>query len=309
MDVARKASRLLEEYGQRLERVYTVLDNNESKDWLVRMVAYKILGHEKIKLPTNTPAYFLIRNSQQKYLNYDQFVEVFFSGSKRKLYLADLSRMGKNIKVYSAGLDHIFIHQQHKYKDIVVPQKGDVVLDCGACYGDSCLYFADLVGETGKVYSFEFIPGHIDVFRENLRLNPSLQEITDLIEFPLWDQKGVKVYFKDDGPGSRVGLSMFDGYQGVVETLTIDSFYEDRGLDKVDYIKMDIEGAELFALKGGERVIRKHRPKLAISSYHSLDDFVNIPLWIDGLDLGYKIYLDHTTIHWEETNVFAVSTK
>jgi len=70
---------------------------------------------------------------------------------------------------------------------------------------------------------------------------------------------------------------------------------------------MDIEGAEPYALKGGEKVIRKHKPKLAIASYHSLEDFVNIPLWIDGLGLGYKIYLDHFTIHWEETTVFAAA--
>lgn len=309
VDVTKKVSLFLEEYGQRLEQVYMVLENNESKDWLVRMVAYKILGHEKIKLPTNTPVYFSIRDSQKKYLNYDQFVEVFLSGNKKKLYLADLSQMGINMKVYSAGLDHIFIHQQHKYKDIVVPQNGDVVLDCGACYGDSCLYFANLVGQTGRVYSFEFIPNHVEVFKENLKLNPSLEKVANLIEAPLWEKKGVKVYFKDDGPGSRVDLSMFDGYQGVIETLTIDSFCEECGVDKVDYIKMDIEGSELFALKGGERIIRKHRPKLAISSYHSLEDFVNIPLWIDSLGLGYKIYLDHTTIHWEETSVFAIATK
>ena len=51
--------------------------------------------------------------------------------------------------------------------------------------------------------------------------------------------------------------------------------------------------------------IKKHRPKLAIAIYHSLDDFVNIPKWLIGLDLGYKFYLGHYTIHAEETVLFA----
>jgi FkbM family methyltransferase len=301
----RKTSQILEVYGQKLNQVYMLLANDVSKDWLVRLIAYQILGHEKVKLPTNNPMYFSVRNSEKLYLNYDQFIEVFFLGKQKKLFLADLASMGINIKVYSAGLDHIFMHQQHRYKNIVVPEKGDVVLDCGACYGDSCLYFANLVGEEGKVFSFEFIPDHIEVFKKNLDLNPSLQRIADLVEYPLWEKKGQRVYFKYNGPGSRVEPTEFDGYECVTETQTIDDFYKERELSKVDFIKMDIEGAELYALKGGEDVIRKHKPKLAIASYHSLDDFVNIPLWINSLGLGYKIYLDHSTIHWEETVVFA----
>lgn len=307
LETLRKANQILEVYGQKLDQVYLLLADDESKDWLVRLIAYQILGHERVKFPTNNHEYFLARKKQKLYLDYGQYIEVFFLGKERKLFLADLTSMGVNIKVYSAGLDHIFIHQQHKYKNLVVPEKGDVILDCGACYGDSCLYFANLVGDNGKVFSFEFIPRHIEVFNKNLNLNPSLQGIADLVQYPLWEEKGRKVYFKDRGPGSWVDFAEFDGYEGVTETQTIDDFYNEKRLNKVDFIKMDIEGSELYALKGGEKVIRKNKPKLAIASYHSLDDFVNIPLWINGLNLGYKIYLDHSTIHWEETIVFAAA--
>jgi hypothetical protein len=121
----------------------------------------------------------------------------------------------------------------------------------------------------------------------------------------LWEKKGQKVYYNDRGPGSRIELTEFNGFEGETETQTIDDFCKERNLNKVDFIKMDIEGAELYALKGGENSIRRYKPKLAIASYHSLDDFVNIPLWIDNLNLGYKIYLNHLTIHWEETIIFA----
>lgn len=305
IEVMQKTNEILEVYGSKLDQVYSLLANDESKEWLVRLIAYKILGHEKVKLPTNNPTFFSVRDSQKKFLNLDHFVEVFFLGKKRNLYLADLTSIGINLKVYSAVIDYIFIREMHRYKDIVVAEEGDVVLDCGACYGDSGLYFANLVGRNGKVFSFEFIPNQIVIFNENLRLNPSLQGIVNLVEYPLWEKKGKKVYFKDGGPGSRVAFAEFDGFEGVTETQTIDDFYNERRLSKVDFIKMDIEGAEPYALRGGERVIRSHKPKLAIASYHSLDDFVNIPLWIHSLELGYKIYLDHSTIHWDETIVFA----
>ena len=68
---------------------------------------------------------------------------------------------------------------------------------------------------------------------------------------------------------------------------------------------MDIEGAEPSALEGAIETIKKFKPKLAIAIYHSMDDFVNIPNWILDLNLGYEIFIDHYTIHAEETVCFA----
>lgn len=93
-----------------------------------------------------------------------------------------------------------------------------------------------------------------------------------------------------------------------VETLTIDDLLRNNGLERIDFIKMDIEGAELEALKGAETVIRRFRPKLAISIYHRLPDFWEIPQWIEGLGLGYRFHLRHFTIHAEETVLFAEAT-
>ena len=77
-------------------------------------------------------------------------------------------------------------------------------------------------------------------------------------------------------------------------------------LPRVDFIKMDVEGAELMALRGGEAALRRHRPRLAISRYHRPEDFFSIPIWLDSLGLGYRFYLDHYTIHHEETVLYAV---
>lgn len=68
---------------------------------------------------------------------------------------------------------------------------------------------------------------------------------------------------------------------------------------------MDIEGAEQNALKGAEQTLRTFKPKLAISIYHNMSDFANVVQLIHNLNLGYKFYLDHFTIHREETLLYA----
>lgn len=90
-----------------------------------------------------------------------------------------------------------------------------------------------------------------------------------------------------------------------METQSIDDFVAANSVARVDFIKMDIEGAEPDALIGAEKTIRKHRPQLAISVYHDLRHFASIPRWIADLNLGYRLYLDHFTIHAEETVLFA----
>ena len=72
---------------------------------------------------------------------------------------------------------------------------------------------------------------------------------------------------------------------------------------------MDIEGSELNALRGAEKTIKKFRPKLAISLYHRQDDFITIPEYLNNLNVGYNFYLDHFTIHHEETVLFASHDK
>ena len=63
--------------------------------------------------------------------------------------------------------------------------------------------------------------------------------------------------------------------------------------EEVTYIKMDIEGMELDALKGAEALITKYKPKLAISIYHKMEDIVEIPNHIRNMNLGYRFYLRH----------------
>ena len=112
------------------------------------------------------------------------------------------------------------------------------------------------------------------------------------------------MFYKDNGPGSFVTFNKIENYDGETKTISLDDFVSKRGIEKVDFIKMDIEGAEQAALKGSLNTIKKFKPILAVAIYHNDDDFYNIPKIL--IDLGYKIYINHYTIHQEETICFAI---
>ncbi|MEP6596774.1 MAG: FkbM family methyltransferase [Ginsengibacter sp.] len=292
--------------------LYDILEDDYSKELLVKIIAYRILGHTKVKLPLSTPAFWNDQKRIESHQHKDDFTKVGFMDLM--LPLTDLSFMGVPIKIYysSLGINIDFVIKQYElHRDGVVirADAGDVVLDCGGCFGDTALYFANLVGGKGKVKTFEFIPNNIQVFNKNIGINPALATIIELVSNPVWKESGKEVFFLDNGPASRVSLDFFEAYTGKTTTLTIDDFVDSSGLKKVDFIKMDIEGSETNALKGATETIKKFRPKLAIAVYHSSEDFDSIPRFIDSLGAGYKFYLSHATIYGEETMLFAKAAK
>ena len=127
----------------------------------------------------------------------------------------------------------------------------------------------------------------------------------EVLNAAVWSEDGEVSYEGGEEQGYHVMSEGGGPSDRKVAARTIDSIFHQFGLDAVDYLKMDIEGAELKALQGAEGTIRAFRPRLAISIYHREDDFIEIPRYLNGLGLGYEFYLDHFTIYGEETVLFA----
>lgn len=292
--------------------LFDTLADKDSKDLLVALAAYRLLGHKKVKLPLSTPEYWKKLSECDNLLVGSSSFEHLGQQNKTKIGLYDLGKIGYNIRLDfgRAGVLTDFIIEQYKYQSserTISVKKGDVVIDCGGFWGDSALYFSSKTGKEGRVYACEFIPGNLKVLRNNLSLNPDLAETIDVVEHPIWDQPGVSMYYIDKGAASNVSLNDLGGGSQKVASVSIDALVEEKKIAKVDFIKMDIEGAEPRALKGAENTIKRFKPTLAIAIYHSLSDFVGIPAYIRSLGLGYKLYLGHYTIHEEETIIFAVA--
>jgi FkbM family methyltransferase len=289
-------------------KLFNLLSDENSKELLIKLLAYALMGHTKVKLPLSNPEYW--KEISEIELGMDKSDSIATGFLDFTLYKINLQKWGFPINFYytAMGIMTTFIVKQYEYRSgntVVKAENGDVVIDAGACWGDTALYFASQVGPTGSVYSFEFIPTNLKILGTNVALNPSLAKTIRVVESPLWDVTGKPVFYFDNGPGSKVSFEKESNLTGETTTLTIDDWADGVNLSKLDFIKMDIEGAEMSALYGAERTISKFKPKLAICIYHQWEDFSRIAEWLANLGLGYKFYITHNTINLEETVLFA----
>jgi FkbM family methyltransferase len=157
----------------------------------------------------------------------------------------------------------------------------EVYVDGGSYDGDTIRSFIDRVGgRFSAVYAFEPDPVTFAKLTANFRDEPRVHPI----HAGLYSRAG-KLRFRDDA--SRGAIFVDDGDIEMPVT-TIDEVLGDRPLT---YVKMNIEGAEIDALGGGERAIRRWLPRLAISVYHRPSDLWRIPRLVQELSADYDLYL------------------
>ena len=174
------------------------------------------------------------------------------------------------------------------------------VLDCGAYIGDSIENICKSIPETEVYYyAFEPLQSNVVQMKENRLFSHICKEI-NIVECGVGEENK-ELFFHLPDNGNQEGGRFIDKAEGSLDKLEI------RRIDDVDisykgtvYIKMDIEGAELSALKGALQTIKKYRPYLAICLYHRKNDLIDIPLFIESLGLNYKFYLrgGYHTILW-----------
>lgn len=175
------------------------------------------------------------------------------------------------------------------------PIRGDVVLDCGACIGDFSLLFAGMVGSQGQVHTFDPIPLHARYCRLQASLNPSIAPAFHINTLAVGDRTYTAQGKHLDSDRISPGGLRIDGFS----CTTLDD-YAAKGLNRVDFIKMDVEGAELGALIGAAEVIREFKPRLAISGYHKPEDLWEIPQKLKTLNPKYELtFGHHSPVHWE----------
>lgn len=291
-----------------LSRLYDLLADEESRRILVEIFAFKALGHRRVKMSFNKPEYLENLRRVAKLNEKDDRIDLGYKNLKLKRM--NLTTIGYPMEIYLGvgGVVTEFMEEQYRCRSrqgAVGCESGDFVLDLGGCWGNTALYFAHHCGPAGRVFSFEFIEENLRIFNANLSLNAKLAERIRIVRSPVWSKSGEVVRAEAMGPGTSIAPDRAGQAGSSYSTTAIDDFVVSEGLPKVDFLKMDIEGAELEALKGAEQTIRKWRPKMAVAVYHRIRDFWEIPDWIEKLGLGYKFYLRHFTVHEYETILFA----
>jgi FkbM family methyltransferase len=139
-------------------------------------------------------------------------------------------------------------------------REGMTVMDVGANLGLYSLLISRAVGPSGKVYAFEPVPEIFARLKESIALNNA----TNVIPVPvaLSDEKG-KAKMSVKGGSSSLFRRVSDEFVEV-QVERLDDFVEREKIERVDAIKIDVEGAELRVIRGADKTIRRDKPILMV---------------------------------------------
>lgn len=183
-----------------------------------------------------------------------------------------------------------------QYFDYFSCGEQEIYVDAGTYDGSTVMDFVSWTnGKYKKIFACEPFPQMCKLAEETFKIGQVLNIVVS--QCAVWD-KDEELQFFEDGAGSRVnshGTMVVDGR-------TIDRIVAN---ERVTYIKMDIEGSELRALKGAENTIRKWKPKLAVCIYHKPYDIVELALYILSLVPEYKLGIRHYALNMCETVLYA----
>jgi FkbM family methyltransferase len=231
-------------------------------------------------------------------------VEAFEDLESKELFLEllQLKFINDAEPIEKNPLEKYYSPIQYFTKDCYRHSMQERIVDCGAFNGDTLQSFLDQYGSDFERYHCFEMDKHI--FKQ---LEERVQQLPEelkhkIILHPVGVYSGNRIAHYSTMTDTLGSLIDSDGEE---ETRLVSLDDELKG-EKITLINMDIENSELQALIGAEKLIREHHPMLAISIYHSTEQFFKVPLYILEKFPFYKLYLrQHTTIT-DDTVLYAV---
>ena len=163
-------------------------------------------------------------------------------------------------------LDRGIFEQEETQVILESVSQGQVVVDAGANYGWYTTLLSKLVGDTGSVHAFEAMPSTARSLKENCRLN-KCKNVT-INQRALGDRLTTTLIYDHighaSGDASLFPIEPCKGQSFTCEMQTLDDYFYNKGISRCDFIKCDVEGAELLFLKGARTVLRQYRPKVLL---------------------------------------------
>ena len=227
-------------------------------------------------------------------------LNIFHWGLKRILFYFQKSKYPNEIENFL--LFYIFGLKQYNVKNIFEVKEDATIFDIGAWKGDTAYFFSKKCSNKARIYAFEpddYAFQILEKIKEKYKLN---NVITKNI---LLSNAEKEIDF----------ISMIENTPTIKKNaITIDKFVEENNIEKIDYIKMDVEGAERNILEGAIRTIKKFKPSLAIAIYHGgklfMEDFYNIPIFIKNIiNEDYEYYIRTFSPWGGETILFCKPKK
>jgi FkbM family methyltransferase len=222
--------------------------------------------------------------------------------SGRTYGLLDLAPQGHDFKLVTYDWC-LFIHDvyynQYEHGAFRV-QPGDVIIDAGGFVGDTAVLFHDKAKGRCEVHSFEILQENLDLFVANAEMNGISDKVV-LNKLALSDTTGDSLGVQTGTLQGGTAVSASAACEERVQTIRLDDYVARSNLNRVDFVKMDIEGAEMPALRGAINTIRHFKPKLALCLYHKPDDVLTIPAFIEstGVPYDFRFKWVQLTHGWE----------
>lgn len=191
------------------------------------------------------------------------------------------------------------IDVQYLAHDIEYSKNYDTFIDCGAYDGDTIRNLIDKGIKLKNIVAFEPQKELFDGLQKTIKY---IESIETAITVPCGVYSEAQTYRFKKKQDALSSSSIDEDGDDMIQCVSIDELI--KGI-KPTFIKMDIEGSEVSALKGAKETIKKYRPQLAICVYHSLSDIWEIPLLIHSIDPSYKFYLRNYNYMGLETVLYA----
>lgn len=173
----------------------------------------------------------------------------------------------------------------YEYGEVQV-NKGDVVIDCGANLG---VFSAIAAHKGATVYAFEPVTEVFEYLEQQAKIYPGkIYPVKKAVS----DKKDICEIFLNDNSmteGSLLKTDERSERKELISCITLDEWVRENNIEKIDYIKADIEGTERDFLKGGVQILRRFSPKLSICTYHRSDDKEVLSRIIQDANPNYKI--------------------
>lgn len=202
-------------------------------------------------------------------------------------YSIPVSEVDPSPMMYQSGLSFVPENARKKIKN-------SSVLDIGAFIGQASISFLEF--QPTNIYPFEPSLANFKKLSNNLAAHIQAKQIIP-INSAMGDTKGF-AYISDSGNASSVTNAGSDSNAQKVAVNTVDDFTKENGVARVGLIKLDVEGFEMNVMKGAIETIKRDKPLLLVSIYHTPTDFFKIKPMLENLNLGYRFLIRKTNPFW-----------
>lgn len=250
--------------------------------------------------------FFDFLNQEQLNIDYKSTESVYSNSKDKKLFRFLVKLRSNPMKYWDEVRGYCKKHYPERYSndmsirhyfDFLNKSAIKTAIDAGGCDCSTSLAFVQEFPNLQKIYVFEPCYEH---FKDPVfDILVQREKKIEIVNKALWSEL-TTLEFREEMT-KKEGSAIIEAKPNVnrpsniltLKTETIDNFVETRNIDKIDYIKMDIENAEMQALMGAENTLLKYRPQLAISIYHSDEQFYGIPVYLKKLLKNYQFRLAH----------------